>query len=174
MRGKLLLLFFILLLPSALALSSMLFDAKRYGQHIIFPEKELSYHFHLLDIRGTVSATLKVFGEDPEKHNILAPLGLARRLYYNLRDYDEDINAGLVNISAEDCQKFGITQNDLENKLSPGVQKWFTDQSTQGMRLLSEHRRTVENGNFGLLARMTFPVVYEKSAKKYFENVLSE
>lgn len=152
-------------------LSSMLFDAKRYGKRVIFPEKELSYHFHLLDIRGTVSATLKIFGEDPNKHQILQPLGLACRLFYNLRDYDEDIQAGLVNISAEDVEKFNIS--DLENRLSPGVQSWFRDQSKQGIKLLKKHKSTVSDGNFGLLARITFPIVYENSARKYFENVLS-
>ena len=155
-------------------LSSMLFDAKRYGQKIVFPGKELSYHFHLLDIRGTVSATLKVFGEDSSKYLILEPLGLACRLFYNLRDYDEDIKAGLVNISSEDCQRFNIAKSDLENRLSNGVQGWFRDQSIQGLDLLQKHKQIVKEGNFGLLARVTFPIVYENSARKYFENVLSE
>ena len=139
----------------------------------LFPVPITSHHFHSLDIRGTISATLKVFAEDPTKYPILEPLGLACRIFYNLRDYDEDIGAGLVNISVEDCQKFNISKNDLENKLSESVQDWFKDQSNQGIQLLTKHNATVSKGNFGLLARMTFPIVYEKSARKYFEGILS-
>lgn len=154
-------------------LSSMLFDAKRHNKRIIFPEKDLSYHFDLLDIRGTIQATLKVFGEDPLKYPILEPLGLACRKYYNLRDYNEDIKAGLINISAEDCQRFCITPLNLENRVSKEVQNWFKDQSIQGLNLLKKHKETISYGNFGLLARATFPIIYENSARKYFENVLS-
>jgi len=154
-------------------LHSMLFDAKRHGKRIIFPEEELSSHFHLLDIQGTISAALKVFGEDPAKYKILEPLGLACRTFYNLRDYDEDVKKGLVNISAEDCQRFGIDQSDLEDRLSKGVQDWFVDQARQGMQLLTKHKATVSEGNFGLLARITLPIVYERSSRKYFENVLA-
>ena len=152
-------------------LSSMLFDSKRFGKMEVFSENELSYHFHLLDIRGTTSATLKVFGEDSRKYPLLQPLGLASRIYYNIRDYDEDIKAGLVNISKEDCQRFNIPLNDLENRLSQGVQKWFTDQAEQGMNLLNQHKDN--ESQFGYLARITFPLVYEKPAKKCFEKVLN-
>lgn len=151
-------------------LSSMLFDAKRYGKMQVFPENELSYHFHLLDVRGTISATLKVFGEDSRKYPLLQPLGLASRIYYNLRDYDEDIKAGLVNIPAEDCQRFNISSIDLENRLSYGIQNWFIDQAKKGVNLLDEHK--TNEGQFGYLARITFPLVYEKPARKCFEKVL--
>jgi len=65
----------------------------------------------------------------------IKPIGYASRIFYNLRDYDEDITdvikdnntfGGLVNISKEDCLKFGITMGDLKNQHSPGVQKWLS------------------------------------------------
>lgn len=150
-------------------LSSLLFDSRRYGTRKIFSSTELEHHFHLLDVRGTIGASLKVFGEDAAKYPILAPLGFATRIYYNLRDYDEDIKAGLVNISSEDCQKFNIRQEDLENRLSSGVQAWFDDQTEQGIALLKKHRKTISEGDFGILTRLTLPLVFEKPAKKYFE-----
>ena len=35
-----------------------------------------------------------VFGDDPEKAELLMPLGKAVRKYYTLRDYEPDISAG--------------------------------------------------------------------------------
>ncbi len=151
-------------------LQSMLFDARRFGKRIIFSEKELLHHFYLLDIRGTVRAALKVFGEDSAKYSLLEPLGLACRIFYNLRDYEDDIKAGLINISAEDFQRFGIS--DLENRLSSGVQAWFRAQAIKGLELLQEHRKIVPAGDFRLLTRITFPVLYEHSARRYFKKVL--
>jgi len=153
-------------------LSSMLFDAKRIGKGIIFPEEELMYHFHSLDIKGTVKASLKVFGEDPNKYFALEPLGLVSRIYYNLRDYGGDIEAGLVNISAEDCDKFGISSKDLENELSIGVQRWFNAEAQKGMGLLKQHKQNLSETEFNLLTRITLPVVYERSANRFFEKIL--
>lgn len=152
-------------------LESMLFDSRRYGTGNIFPDKELHHHFHMLDVRGTIGATLKVFGEDPEKYPILEPLGLACRIHYNIRDYEEDIAAGLVNIPKEDCEYFGI--KDL-NMNSPEIQSWFRYQAIQGMKLLRQHEETVDKGDFGLLARLTFNPVYLNPAKKCFERVMYE
>ena len=152
-------------------LSSLLFDAGRYGKMIIFPESELTHHFHLLDVRGTISAALKVFGEDPDKYQVLAPLGFATRIYYNLRDYDEDIKAGLVNISAEDCLQFNISKGNLENRLSPGVQAWFNGQTEKGKELLNQHKSVISDGNFGLLTRLTLPLVFERPARRYFQHL---
>jgi hypothetical protein len=58
-------------------LNSMLFDANRYQTGMIFSQAELDEHFHILDISGTISASLKVFGEDPQKCLVLEPLGIA-------------------------------------------------------------------------------------------------
>lgn len=155
-------------------LYSMLFDSKRYGKRVIFQEAELHYHFNLLDVRGTISATLKVFGEDQTKYFLLKPLGLASRIYYNLRDYDEDMYAGLVNISTEDCEKFKITPANLEDRLSIPIQNWMYDQAIQGMKLIKEHRQKMEQGNFGILAKIALLVVYEKPAHKYFEQIIQK
>jgi len=46
-------------------LHSLLFDARRRDQLIIYPNEQLMQHFHVLDIRGTIRATLKLFKEDP-------------------------------------------------------------------------------------------------------------
>lgn len=150
-------------------LQSLLFDANRRGKHIIFPKEKLEEHFHKLDIRGTIKATLKVFKEDPEKYLLLEPLGMASRYQYDLEDFEADIAAGYVNISKEECDKFGISENDLMNINSPRIQKWYYQRSLDGLSLLEEHHRRLPKGGFSILARATFPLVYEKPAKRVFQ-----
>lgn len=153
-------------------LSSMLFDAKRYGTREVFPSDELSYHFNLLDIKGTASATLKVFREDPTKYALLIPLALANRTFMNLRDFEDDLNSGFVNISKEDMLEYGINPETLIDRNSQNVSAWFIDQSRRGLELLRQHRSNVEGENFGLLTRCTMPLVYGNPSKQYFEKVL--
>lgn len=153
-------------------LRSLCFDARRNGKWQLFPEKELAEHFHLLDIRGTIRATLKVFGEDPAKYPLLEPLGMACRYHYDLRDFKEDLKTGYINISKEDCADFKISMDDLKQGDSAGIRKWKIHRARQGLQLLEEHHRRLPSGRFSLLARWTFPLVYEQPARKFFLQVL--
>jgi len=155
-------------------LNSLLFDAKRRGSFTIFPEKELKHHFHMMDVRGTIRATLKVFKEEPEKYMILEHLGIATRYQFDLEDFEEDIKAGYVNITEEECQIFEIGPEDLQDKGSPRIRKWFRHRAEQGLDLLAEHHRRLPEGNFSLLSKATFPLVYEFPARKLFRKVISE
>lgn len=153
-------------------LHSLLFDARRRGQWIIYPARELEAHFHTLDIRGTIRATLKLFREDPDKYPLLEALGTATRYHYDLQDFEDDIRAGFVNIAAEDCARFGITPELLHQKDSTPVRQWFRHHAQEGMQLLEQHRRNLPKGNFSWLARATFPLVYEGPARNFFRKVL--
>ena len=154
-------------------LSSMLFDAKRHGKMQVFPNSVLYHHFYLLDIRGCESACLKLYGEDSNKKlNLVQPLGLASRIYYNLRDFSDETSKGFVNISQEDMESLGISVKDLKEPDCEGVREWFYGQSMKGLSLLHGHRRIIGQGDFGLLATITFPLVYARPARKYFERVL--
>jgi len=156
-------------------LDSLLFDARRRGKGIIFPKEELIHHFHLIDIRGTIRATLKVFKDDPDKYKILEPLGIACRHQYDIEDFDADITAGYVNISMEECERFGIKQEDLLPKSSsPNIRSWLCHHASEGMSLLTEHHRIMPQGNFSLLERVVFKVVYEIPARKIFLKILSD
>ncbi|WP_372768122.1 class 1 isoprenoid biosynthesis enzyme [Lutibacter sp.] len=155
-------------------LYSLLFDANRKGKGIIFPEKELMRHFHLMDVRGTIKATLKIFKEDPEKYKLLKPLGIATRYQFDLEDFEADIKAGYVNITKEECLLFGIETADLHNRQSAGIKKWFQYRAEQGLALLEEHHQRLPEGRFSLLTRATFPIVYEFPARKFFKKALRE
>ena len=133
------------------------------------------HHFHMLDVRGTIRATIKSPpAEDPDKDKILNPLGIASRYQFDLEDFESDIAAGYVNISKEEYNHFGLTQKDLHNISAPNIKNWFRHRAEEGMTLLEEYHRRLPEGNFSLLARTTFPLVYEFPASKVFRQVLSE
>ena len=155
-------------------LQSLLFDAERRNKSIIFPKEELNYHFHLLDIRGTIRATLKVFKDNPDKYVILEPLGTACRHQYDIEDFEADIAAGYVNISKEDYERFGIRQEDLHNSNSPQIKSWLCHHAREGMDLISEHHRIMPQGKFSLFEKLVFKFVYEIPAKRVFLKVLKE
>ena len=154
-------------------LNSLLFDAKRRGKLIIFPKDVLINHFHMLDIGGTIRATLKIFKEDPDKYKILEPLGMASRYQFDIEDFENDIAAGYVNISKEECDHWGITQEDLFNVSSLNIKKWLRQRAEDGMALLTEHHKRLPEGRFSPIARATFPLVYEIPARKVFQKIIS-
>ena len=153
-------------------LNSLRFDAQRVKKSVILPDEQLKHHFYLLDIRGVIRATLKIFGEDYSKYTVLHPLGTASRIYYNLKDYEEDIRAGFINISAEDFKKYNMSKGDLENRLSESVQKWIADQATLGMDLLQQHRQNISKEKFKPLTKLVLYLKYERPVREYFENEL--
>ena len=155
-------------------LQSLLFDAKRRGKLIIFPQKELMRHFHLLDIRGTIKATLKVFKDDPDKYIFLEPLGVACRYQYDVEDIEADLAAGYVNISQEDCKKFNILKADLNDPSSLKVKHWCCQRAKDGLKLLKEHHQKLQEAEFSFLEKLTFLLVYELPAKKVFKTIISE
>jgi len=105
-------------------LNSMRFDAtRRSGTELrIVSAAELWHHFHLLDIRGTITLWLIILRERTEVSDALALLGEAIRIYYNIRDLEEDMRARLCNIPREAFAEFGIP---VPHNLSPeGVRMW--------------------------------------------------
>lgn len=155
-------------------LNSLLFDARRRSTLAIFPEAKLNYHFHLLDIRGTIRATLKIFKDDPNKYLLLEPLGKACRYEYDIEDIESDLEAGYVNISAEDCIRLAITAEDLRNSSSVKIRKWLYQHALQGLDLLEQHRENLAIGNFTRFERLVFRYVYEKPARHCFLKTLYE
>ena len=154
--------------------SSLLFDSKRYGKKIIFSENELRNHYDLLDIKGTIRGALILFDCDPEKLDYLKDLGNASRIYYNLRDFEEDVSKGFINISLEDCEKYNITREKIENYFSAEVRTWFEDQAKKGIQLLESHRKNISSADFNFLPSLTFKLVYEYPAEKYFKKILKD
>lgn len=152
-------------------LLSMLFDAKRKGRYQLFPETVLQEHFYICDIEGTGKGTLKMFGEDPEKYQFVEPLGIASRIYDNLHDYQSDINAGYINISAEDITKYRISPSDIFNINSTGVKSWFATEKDHALRLLEEDKRLFTQGDFKSIGRIFVEFYHRRPTSKFIGNL---
>ncbi len=171
-------------------LETLLFDAQRRlhakttGKNQIFPEAKHRYNYYLLDIRGTIRGSLKiVVGEDSEKYSLLESLGEASRIYSNLKDLREDLRAGLINISIEDCQRHGIpiplleSHRDLEfmlsyNSLDKSLKQWKTEQMEKGLSLIKDHQIVMRRNKFKLFTRISLKIGYEIPAERYFNKIL--
>ena len=153
-------------------LESLLFDAERRDKFTIYPENVLMHHFHKLDIRGTIRATLKIFNEDPDKYKILEPLGIACRYQYDIEDLQSDISSGYVNITEEECEFLKIGPEDIKNLQGQKLKLWCRHRAGKGLKLLKEHHRLLPEGKFKLLTRATFPLVYEFPARRLFRKIL--
>lgn len=159
--------------------SSMLFDSQRRDEYLrtgklrFFPDAELYHHFHLLDVKGTIAGSAKIFREDPSQFSSFEPLGFATRIRYNLRDYHEDVAAGIVNVSFEDAQRLGITVKNLADIEAPAVKAWFHEQTLKGLSLLANHHDFMANADLGLLTRAVLFVQYTFPAERYFNRVFA-
>ena len=155
-------------------LGSLQFDAKRKGTHGIFSEEELKHHFFTLDIRGGIKSTLKIFNESPSNYEILQPLGEADRIYYNLRDFKEDVKAGLINISTEDCARLNITPEVLKSGQyadNAGVQTWFKEQAAQGLALIDEYHKRKSGVTLQPVTELALKLAFETKAKMFMAAV---
>lgn len=157
-------------------LGSLYFDAKRRNPDslVSLPRSELQHHFHLLDIRGTIGACLKLAREKEVQHTDLQPLGDASRIYYTLRDFDDDIRAGFNNVSIEDAGSIGISNAELRDTSSCGVQEWFQQEAKRGMGMLHDHRKEIPKMPLRRLTKAALWWIYERPAKHFFQHVLHQ
>lgn len=156
-------------------LSSMLFDAKRRtdASPTFHSEESLQRYFHDLDIRGTIRACLKVGDESTELEEDIVPLGRATRIQYNLRDLDEDVAAGLVNVSAEDAKRLGLTMDDLQQGTnSSGVRAWCTEQAALAWTQLEQHGKAAKPKRWMTNAVLSW--VYERPARNFIRQTLHD
>jgi hypothetical protein len=156
-------------------LSSLEFDAQRYGTYQIFDEATLRQHFFLLDIQGGVKGSLKIFGEDPTLYEVIQPLGEAVRIYYNIRDFDKEaVKDGLINISREDCDRFNISLEEIKENYyenHPGVYAWFKEQAQKGLALIEEYRKRSAGVNFMPVTRVALKFAFETKTNSFLSEV---
>lgn len=173
-------------------LRSMLFDAVRIkegkaGRTQVYSASELTYHFHQLDVEGTIRGMLKLFNEDPDKAGLLLPIGNAHRLKMTLQDLTADVSSYLINISSEDLDGYSITSHDLElvaslpkkfdlakrrNELPFGVRLWCTNQAATGLQYIKEQKALLREHEFRKLGKLVLKVAYLYPTEWYFAKVL--
>ncbi len=176
---------------------SMLFDAKRIeateskGVGLIFPEQELMHNFYLCDIEGTGKALLKLLGDASERVSLVVPIGIADRIKLTLKDLVADVKVGLINISQEDMEKYGISTSDMSRMtalsslplegetmvpalgaLPQDVRAWTRDQAVRGLKLIAETQEIVRTHPFNLSEKLILRFVYGGPSERYFQRVL--
>lgn len=159
-----------------LMLQSILFDADRRGKNTEYPQAVLDKNFDDLDGKGTVSLSLKFFGEDKDhekKLHLLRPLATATRMHYSIDDLKTDLLEGVRNISAEDMAKHGITDAALRDPHSPAVQAWKRQEALKGMDLLKQHERNLHRMKLRWFTPSVLQWVFRKRAQKCFRQVLN-
>ncbi len=149
-------------------LSSLLFDARRYGSRNFYPAAELERYYFDRDIFGTGRAMLKALGEDAGKFELLRPLCTATRLHYDICDFTVDVSKGLVNIAREDADRLGVGVGDLHAD-NPKVKRVFGEHARLGLSLLEQHEQNKHA--FNVLCRAVFPGFYvlpcRRSLRRY-------
>ncbi len=150
-----------------------LFDAARYGTGDTFTRDELDKAYDSCDITGTIRGSLMCFGDNPEKAELLMPLGKAVRTYYNLRDYEADIAAGFVNIPIESIEEHSISTEDLPDRFSNPVRAWFHEEARLGLQRLEEHNEMMKREKFKWIGKLALPIAYTNPANAYLQSVLA-
>lgn len=149
-----------------------IFDASRLKTSEIFPKTDLDDAYNAC-ARATIRGMLKLLSENPDKSDLFSFIGQAVRIHYTLRDFEVDISKGLVNIPLEAFDENGINPEGPLDRFSPGVRRWFHNQAELGLNLLEQHQKTFREGRVPLLARIIPPLLYVRSARACFEEVLS-
>jgi len=169
-------------------LKSMQFDAGRRvdfmktGVPKFYPEEDLQMHYYQLDTEGTIGAMLDLLHEGNTEKNrkVLAPLGKACRILYDLQDLAKETCDGLVNISAEDAEYFGISidslsawahkKSDIRN--APDGIKAYTEQKIREARnLLNEYEILLSGANFQPLTKSVLKRSYENQCYEIIEKM---
>ena len=160
-------------------LSGLLAAARKTADRVqVFERRELQHYFHYLDIIGTIGGCLKLTREWRVKSTDLAELGEATRIYYNLRDLEEDMLASLFNIPSEDMLLFGITLPDHTSKdavhawcASGPVQKWCANEAKRGLALLAKYREKRSLLPLHSFTRAILHHMYERKTHYYLLHV---
>ncbi len=154
-------------------LGGMLFDAMRYGTMQLFSAKTLDFDYYTkLDIKGTITGSLKVFRENPTNWRSLLALSQAVRIYYNLRDYEKDVvRDGYVNIPKEIVEGNQITEVELKDVNSEKVRDWMREEARKGLIYLDEHEKEFKQ-SFKPTTRLVLNVMYEHSTREFLEQMI--
>lgn len=152
-------------------LDTIIFDEERARERKILTQVELDDYFELLD-PACIKGALKVAREDcdPEEFH---PLSMAVRTYFNLRDFPKDFKDGLVNISAEDTEKYEVDLDRLEGVstieelITYGpMRDWYRDQTREGLRFLRESDTRLRGLNLKPITNLVLWLHFKRPARK--------
>jgi hypothetical protein len=127
------------------------YDMIRIKQKKIYSKSsEIKEYFDNLDI-PSVAMTLNLINEKSITLKDLEPLIDATRTRYNVRDFVQDLQAGIVNIPLEEIKQYGINIETCQNISSleemikhVPFRMWFTDQVGYMEKKLARGKKIVK------------------------------
>jgi hypothetical protein len=165
-------------IPSMLKiLKAVEYDVIRAADDAVPSQEAIASYFKNLDW-PTVRETLRIIGERNIQPEDLIGFMDATRYYFNLRDLLRDVAGGLMNISVEEAEAYGIDLSLLGRMHSfddllryPPLRRWFTDQLCQmenhldiGLGVLREKKAMLVTR---LMLRVGFVMPCQNFAKRW-------
>lgn len=152
-------------------LESIAFDEERARRRKILTQTELDDYFELLD-PACIKGALKVAREDCDPQEFY-PLSMAVRTFFNLRDFPKDFRDGLINISREDIEEYGVDLNSLEGRstieqllMYDPMRRWYQDQTNAGLRYLNQSEDRLRPLHLKSITRFVLWLHFKRPASK--------
>lgn len=152
-------------------LDSIIFDEERARQRKLLTQQELDDYFELLD-PACISGALKV-AREPVDVGEFWPLSMAVRTMFNLRDFPKDFRDGLINISIEDIENYGVDLVQLEGRSTireliayDSMRRWYFDQVAAGLRYLGQSTDRLNGLELKRVTRIVLGMHFEGPTRK--------
>lgn len=148
-------------------LDTIIFDEERARTRSIPTQQELDEYFRKLDF-ACGDGALKVAGESGMSSESLPELSMAVRIMFNLRDFPKDFARGIVNIAAEDLEKYGIDLAKCKGKTIEGLlmygplRRWYQDQVTNGFTFFNRAKDVLVTLPLKRVTRLGLAVSFER------------
>lgn len=138
---------------SLAVLDTIILDEERARSRRILIQSELDDYFDKLDF-ACIGGALKVAGETASCRD-LSSLSWAVRTMFNLRDFPKDLAEGIINISREDIDRYGVDLSKVEGCQTVEevvgyrpMRRWYEDQTARGISFLTEGKREIKDHRF--------------------------
>lgn len=151
-------------------LDTIAFDEERSRTRRVPTQQELDDYFDKLDF-ACIAGALKVAGETCPSET-LADLSRAVRITFNLRDFPKDFKEGIINISVEDVEKYGIDPSKIEGKkdikeliMYEPIRNWYRDQLVDARKFYLRAKDALGKQKFKPLTRLALKLNFVNHVK---------
>ena len=129
-------------------LESIVWDEERARNRRVLTQQELNDGLNKLDF-ACIDGGFKVAEESYSSQDLFA-LSWAVRTMFNLRDFPKDFAKGIINISAEDIERYEVDLTRLEGRSTieelidyGSTRDWYRDQIRYGKNFLDQALSTL-------------------------------
>ncbi len=154
-------------------LDTIILDEERTRSRRVLTSEELTGYFDKLDF-ACVGGALKVVGETCERED-LSTLTYAVRTWFNLRDFPKDFDSGIINISREDIDQYGIDLSRINGAETfeqvmtyAPLRRWYEYQIVKGRDLLQAGKAEADSLPLKAVSRFVLSYCFIRPAEKTF------